>query len=313
MFQEIIQLFSEVFQLTAGYFFDLNKRVHWFYLSISILLAFFVYLKTKPEKSFLKYIFQKENYLSQTAFVDYGFLFLNGFVKILIIGSFSYWGKELQFNFSEWMLETFGIVNYKPSVAFLVFCYTGTFLILGDFSYFLLHFIYHKVPFLWSFHKVHHSSTALNPITQYRIHPVELILNNFRFILVLVFLNGIFDYLSSGYFGPKTYLGINVLLLGFNSWGGNLRHSHIKLTYFDWLEKWLISPFQHQIHHSSNKSHYNKNLGSKLAVWDRLFGTLIQSKEVADLNVGLGNENGKMDSFIKNLFSPIKDAFRRRK
>lgn len=309
-----MELLKEVFELTFGYFNDLGKRIHWFYILTSLILAYYVWLKTLKRKKkigFLAYFFKKENYLSKSAIIDYSFLVFNAFIKILVISSFAFWSKRQQFFISEWLLENFGYQSNHLNIGLLVAFYTAALLVLGDFSYYLLHWAYHKIPFLWAFHKVHHASTAMNPITQYRIHPIELILNNGRYILVITLLNGVFDYLSSGYFGPSTYLGVSVVLLTFNAWGANLRHSHIKLTYFSWLENWLISPFQHQIHHSSQKHLYDKNLGSKLAVWDKIFGTLIKSKEVDHLEVGLGNENPKYDSFWKNLYQPFMSLFRR--
>lgn len=153
----------------------------------------------------------------------------------------------------------------------------------------------------------------MNAITQYRIHPVELFLNNLRSILILVLLNALFSYLSFDYFKPYTILGVSVLVLLFNSFGANLRHSHIRFTYFNWLEKVLISPFQHQIHHSNNPVLFNKNMGSKLALWDWMFGTLIRSKDVVDLEVGLGDEDVDYDSFWKNLLYPFLEALKIKK
>ena len=62
--------------------------------------------------------------------------------------------------------------------------------------------------------------------------------------------------------------------------GANLRHSHVPLSYGRRLEQVLISPLQHQIHHSIAIEHQNRNFGSKFAIWDRMFGTLITAKQV---------------------------------
>jgi len=58
----------------------------------------------------------------------------------------------------------------------------------------------------------------------------------------------------------------------FNALGANLRHSHIWLS-FGSLERWFISPAQHQIHHSSAEADRDINFGTCLAIWDRLFGS----------------------------------------
>ena len=56
-------------------------------------------------------------------------------------------------------------------------------------------------------------------------------------------------------------------------------HQYI-ISYDEYL---LISPYQHQIHHSDNPKHFNKNMGSKLAIWDWMFGTLVLSKSASKM------------------------------
>ena len=69
----------------------------------------------------------------------------------------------------------------------------------------------------------------------------------------------------------------------------NIRHSHVYLCFPTWVEKWLfLSPAQHQQHHSLNPEHHNKNFGTWLSVWDRLYGTFISSETIPK---GYGVEN----------------------
>ena len=108
-----------------------------------------------------------------------------------------------------------------------------------------------------------------------------------------------------------TYLEINIFTVLFLFWGSTLRHSHVKLKYFHELERYLLSPFQHQVHHSNNPAHFDKNLGSKLAIWDWIFGTLIRSSEVVKIRFGLGkNEDGNYNSFFKTLYMPFRNIAR---
>ena len=313
MLDELKHLVINVFDKSIGYIANPEKRIYWIYILTSLSLGVFVYYrharKKDPSKNIFKYLFPKENLLSKSALVDYSFLIFNAFIKLVIIASFSYAAKQYHYEIKEGLLYYFGFPSKGYSIELLTVFHLITLLIVGDFSYYILHLLYHKVPFLWAFHKVHHSSTALNPVTQYRIHPVELIINNLRALVVLTLVNSVFDYFNHGYFSPQTYFGVNIILLTFNSWGANLRHSHIKLTYFNWLENWIISPFQHQIHHSSQKELYDKNLGSKLAVWDKIFGTLVKSKDVNNLEVGLGEKDKHYKSFFQNIINPFKSLF----
>ena len=75
-------------------------------------------------------------------------------------------------------------------------------------------------------------------------------------------------------------LSINIFGFAFNFLGSNLRHSHIPLS-FGFFEKLFISPKQHQIHHSQNISHFDKNYGVSLSIWDRLIGSLVTSDQVS--------------------------------
>lgn len=51
-------------------------------------------------------------------------------------------------------------------------------------------------------------------------------------------------------------------------------------------------------------------MGSKLAIWDFIFGTLVKSKEAKNIKFGIGKEEGKdFDTFIKSLLSPFKKMF----
>jgi sterol desaturase/sphingolipid hydroxylase (fatty acid hydroxylase superfamily) len=149
----------------------------------------------------------------------------------------------------------------------------------------------------------------MNPMTQYRIHPVELILNNARGILGFGVVTGIFDYYSNHELDTVVFIGANVFTFLFMFFGANLRHSHVKLKYPSFLEYIFISPYQHQIHHSINKHHYDKNMGSKLAIWDFIFGTLILSKETSRIRFGVAENQRDFSSFTNLIWLPFLKAF----
>ena len=96
----------------------------------------------------------------------------------------------------------------------------------------------------------------------------------------------------------------------FNIFGANLRHSHIWFSWGDKLENWFISPAQHQVHHSDNPKHFDTNLGSALAVWDRLGGTLIKASEAGKINIGVGKYDAKHDSIYAIYWLPVKLALK---
>ena len=158
-----------------------------------------------------------------------------------------------------------------------------------DASRFLLHFAFHRVPWLWRFHKIHHSAEVLTPLTLYRSHPVEVFLFSLRSVLVVGGVSGIFVYLFKGRISGWEILGVDALGFVFNFMAANLRHSHIPLS-FGRFERVFISPAQHQIHHSKDKEHRNKNFGVCLSIWDQMAGSWVKSRANQSLSFGLSPE-----------------------
>ena len=304
--KEIYYLLEETISLSLSYFVNTNKRIHVLYLLTSMILAFYVYKKSSIKSSFIKYLFPKRIWLSKSAFVDYSLFCFNSLVKIVLIGPYIIFGFYIAFYTDEFLTVTFGFPKESIGITETLVFYTIVLTVLNDLFSYLIHLCMHKLPFLWEFHKIHHSATSLNPLTQYRIHPFELIINNIRSILIFGLVTGLFDYLSAHQIDKLVFLGVNVFHFIFLLLGANLRHSHVKLKYPKFLEYILISPFQHQIHHSNNPKHFSKNMGSKFAIWDWMLGTLVLSKSVGRISFGVEKDNSKFDSLLKNLLSPFK-------
>ena len=174
---------------------------------------------------------------------------------------------------------------------------------------FIAHYLQHKVPVLWEFHKVHHSAEVLTPITAYRIHPVGQILTGIIAGVLVGVVQGAFGYFYGDRVGLITLMQVNIVLFVFYVGGYNLRHSHIWLSYPRWLSHILISPAQHQIHHSADPKHFNKNLALIFAFWDYLAGTLYVPSTREDLTYGLYNDEHKAFDGVFNLyFLPFKNV-----
>jgi sterol desaturase/sphingolipid hydroxylase (fatty acid hydroxylase superfamily) len=183
--------------------------------------------------------------------------------------------------------------------------------LLDDLTRFLLHLAMHKVPVLWDFHKVHHSAKVMTPMTIYRSHPFESYLYTCRMALSQGLAVGIGYY----FFGPTLsmfdVLGANIFVFVFNVMGANLRHSHVWWSWGDKIESWFISPAQHQVHHSDKPEHFDRNLGSTFAIWDRMIGTLIRSSKVGKIRFGIGAGDPGHDSVYQAYLKPFKDNLSR--
>lgn len=282
-------------------FFDTASRFYWLYLIGSLIFAVTL-LKLQGRNPWLdlRALASIPLWSSRSSLVDLQWFSLNYVIKTLLFGPFLVSQYTVALWFNRLFYESFGAGNFffwnELNVAITL---TVTLFIIDDFSRFATHTLYHKVPFLWRFHAIHHSAAALTPLTFYRIHCVELFINSLRSVLVTGFVSGVFIYLFTARIGLVDILGVNLFIFCFNLLGANLRHSPVWLGYGR-FEYFLISPAQHQIHHSAAESHIDKNMGSALAVWDYWFGSLLLSRNQTVEQFGVVGHSGEQ-RFIRHI------------
>lgn len=193
-----------------------------------------------------------------------------------------------------------------PVSVMATLCYTVAFFVAYDFGRFAAHCLLHDVPFLWEFHKVHHSAEVLTPFTTFRAHPVDLLIMAWGGTLAAGVVTWLFHHLVYAGITFYMFLGLHVLIWLF-SLVGNLRHSQVWLSYGQRLNRWLISPAHHQLHHSAEERHRGCNRGFELAIWDRLYGTLcVPPDKPEDFRLGLGDEtDGRWRSVTRLYLWPF--------
>jgi sterol desaturase/sphingolipid hydroxylase (fatty acid hydroxylase superfamily) len=91
--------------------------------------------------------------------------------------------------------------------------------------------------------------------------------------------------------GPLTLLGVNVFTLAWNLAFSHLRHSHVALSFPRWLSHVLVSPHMHQVHHSVEERHHDRNFATVFALWDWAFGTLYIPRRDERFRFGLEAEH----------------------
>jgi sterol desaturase/sphingolipid hydroxylase (fatty acid hydroxylase superfamily) len=159
--------------------------------------------------------------------------------------------------------------------------------VFGDLGEFVSHRLQHEVKPLWEFHKVHHASPFLTPLTTFRNHPVSSFLD--------CLLMGVFSAIPAGIGGAVFDFSLHdALLLTFTvnvalSVGlfAVLQHSHFPIS-FGKLERLFVSPLMHQVHHSRALAHHNKNYGTRLSIWDWWIGTAVSLQKGERVQFGLG-------------------------
>ena len=98
-----------------------------------------------------------------------------------------------------------------------------------------------------------------------------------RAILVTGSVAGVCYWLCGKGVTPLEVLGVPAAGFVLNTLFGNFRHSNLFLRFPRSIEKWFLSPAQHQIHHSIEETHWNQNYGTWLSIWDRMSGSLFLS------------------------------------
>lgn len=270
--------------------------------SLGLLCIFFIY--KSRSFNFKKFIFNKNYWWNLSTKQDYQIYFLNAALKAIIfvpIFECSFFIAKLTLNL---MNDFTDFEKLQPSSGFIVLFTLGVF-IWDDFLRFIHHFLMHKVPWLWQLHKTHHSARVLTPVTLFRTHPLESLIAVLRNSLSWGVATGLYVALFGSAVNIWTLAGVNGFGFLFNFFGANLRHSHIPFS-FGILEKVFISPLQHQVHHSKNPEHYDKNFGVSLSLWDNLFGSLVLSNHIKNTNLKFGLS----EKFEKNLFVLIFPIFK---
>ncbi|ADZ89984.1 sterol desaturase family protein [Marinomonas mediterranea] len=290
---------------------NMKKRVSVWYLVTGILFAFIVFYWRYRINAFkrLSALFSMSLWFGRSARADYALWLLNRLLLSVVyprlLGKLALitW---LMYQLSEVGVKqaSFQVPDWQVMIVFSI-CY----FLLDDFSRFYLHRLMHRVPFLWQFHRVHHSATRLMPFTVLRTHPVEGIMFYFRSLVVQSALVSLFLVLFPGQVSLFMVVGVFSMTFAFNVLGANLRHSPVALSYGPKVEKWLISPAQHQLHHSVDKSHYDCNFGVVLAIWDSVFSSWVQGSDAQVVKYGTGTEIDHC-SIIRLYFDPFVSALK---
>jgi sterol desaturase/sphingolipid hydroxylase (fatty acid hydroxylase superfamily) len=172
-----------------------------------------------------------------------------------------------------------------PAGPVTIILFTATMLVAYDISYYLYHVAQHRFPFLWELHKVHHSAEVMVGITKDRVHPLDDLMNRIWDGVIPGISFGLWSLIALNpveiaIFGINVYVIRNILMMDF------VRHTHLKIS-FGRLNGVILCPHWHQVHHSVDPRHYDKNFGLLFSFWDRIFGTQFIPDPDEDLKFGL--------------------------
>lgn len=216
---------------------------------------------------------------------------LNGAItSVLFSGATAYVAEEAElrnFGLLHWMGGSFWAESF---LAILLF----------DLWMYLWHRGNHGIPFLWRFHRMHHSDPQVDATTALRFHIGELLIS-----AILRF--GILFILGMTLWQLILYETILLPIILFH-------HSNVALP-----EKWdrllrflVVTPNMHRVHHSHLQPETDSNYASIFSFWDRLGKSFKRKKEILTLHYGLGEfESARWHSFPGMLVTPLA-PFRKR-
>ena len=186
--------------------------------------------------------------------VNFIFLFtsilINIFFGVVTVGIFN-WLSISQFGILNWV-DLPIIVELLLAVMFLDFM-----------AQYVVHYLLHRVKWMWKFHMVHHSDTKVDATTGTRHHPGDYILRE-SFALFAILVGGM----------PLAYYLVYRISSIFFTY---FTHANIILP--NWMDKTLslifITPNMHKFHHHFERPWTDTNFGNIFSFWDRLFGTIV--------------------------------------
>jgi sterol desaturase/sphingolipid hydroxylase (fatty acid hydroxylase superfamily) len=278
-----------------------THRLYWLYLLSAAAMAVALYLcrhgGRRAFRACIAFLLPKAIYAHRSSFLDYRFFYVNTAVFSMILGPVV--GSS---TIAGAIARACGADTAASAGPLVTAALTLSILLAMDLALYFGHWLQHRIPVLWEFHKVHHSAEVLTPVTAFRAHPVDDLLNLTLTAASTGIVQGIFEAAYGTQIVDMRILGVNALLFAWYVSGFNLRHSHIWLSYPRWLSHIVISPAQHQIHHSKAPRHFDKNMGFIFACWDALFGTLYVPAGREELGYGLSGDEHLRFASVPTLY-----------
>ena len=274
-----------------------------------ISICFYLYFRRGISTSFFAWLVPKSIYLHPSHIVDLKVFLVNRLFTVFGLFNLVFFSALIASAIADHIALETAIGPFHPVVIALLL------LIVTDFAVYWVHRVHHENPIIWPFHSLHHSAEVLTPVTLFRKHPVYDLISNLVKGVLIGTLQGVLLVVFDQEAPLLMIVGVNMFYVLFNVAGSNLRHSHVWLSFGPIIEHILISPAQHQIHHSLAPSHYNKNYGEVLAIWDWMFGTLYVPNEVEVIEFGLSDANGNRvrqphGSLAAAMIVPLVDSYR---
>ena len=162
-------------------------------------------------------------------------------------------------------------------------------LFLDFVAQYIVHYLLHKIKWMWKFHMIHHSDTKVDATTGTRHHPGDYILREVFALFAIMILGAPFAF----------YMVYRITTIFFTY----VTHANVKMPI--WLDKLLckvfITPNMHKFHHHFERPWTDTNFGNIFSIWDRIFGTFVYD-DPKNIVYGLDVLDGKLDEDVLYQF-----------
>ncbi|MEY3466251.1 MAG: sterol desaturase family protein [Steroidobacteraceae bacterium] len=180
-----------------------------------------------------------------------------------------------------WLVERFGLFVWDESN--LAVWVVG--LVSYDFCYYWVHRAGHEVNVLWAAHVIHHSSEDFNLATALRQSATGFY---FRWVFYVP--------LAVLGFSTKMFVVLGLIDLLYQYWV----HTQL-IGRLGVLERFLVTPSNHRVHHGQNDYCIDRNYGGIFSVWDKLFGTYADERPEEKVVYGVRKPLRSWDPVWGNL------------
>lgn len=287
-----VDIFKDSYAGYFNYLLDEITHFHWenyFYGLIIVSLVVWGLELLFPWRKYQK-MFRKDFWLD-TFYMFFNFFLLNLIVFIALSNTTEALFNDLlsQFNWSVSSLEWFDIDTLPYGVGLLIF------FLVSDFVQWNTHRILHRVPWLWNFHKVHHSVKEMGFAAHLRYHWMEPVVYKSILYIPIALIGG-FD-------------AQDVAIVHFFSLTvGHLNHANLGWDY-GFMKYIFNNPKMHIWHHAKelpNHVRYGVNYGLTLSLWDYIFGTNYVPHNGRDIELGFEGDEHFPKTFVEQEMYPIK-------
>ncbi len=260
--------------------FQITKNSNW-----AVIFTLLILLVWEGYSPYFPFFRQKMKHRAMHAARNFTLTILNAVMTSLMFMWIWNWAADFTSANQLGLMNQFALPAWAKAL--------GVVLLFDIWTYWW-HRFSHVVPFLWRFHRVHHSDPQMDVTTSNRFHIGEILISNtIRIPLIFIF--------GAEFWHIALFSALMFPVVQF-------QHANISLPpAFDRLLRILfVTPHMHKVHHSRYYKETNSNYTSMLSIWDRLFGSFRLSKDLSSIQFGLKHfDDDRKQSVIGMLTTPL--------